>query len=268
MEALLASPDSDVLTRRLAELIATGRTGAARPMLAALRRLVPPSARLSELAALLAMREGKLDAALAELEAGLSDNPTDGTLYRRRAELKHRAGDPIGAARDAAEAVVLDPSDASAKATLGVLLTELGRPTDALPCLNEAVAAAPADPVFRRALAAAQAVAGNADEAAETFASGIAIAPGSVELRRDAVLLAVRRQRFEDALELAEAARRDGIADACLFALKGHALSKLGLHEEAAEAFAEALKLGPDDPYVRQLGAELCPTQWCRSRCG
>ncbi len=255
MEALLASPDPVALTRQLSELIAAGRTGAARPMLAALRRLVPSSPRLSDLAALLAMREGRLDAALAELDAGLAASPSEATLYRRRAQLRHRLGDPTGAARDAAEAVVLDPADPAGKAMLGALLTELGRPIEAVRCLQEAVAASPADPVFCRALAAAQAAAGDPDAAADTLDAGIVTTPGSAELRHDAVLLAVRRRQFEDAVTLVEAARRDGIADACLFGLKAHALSKLGRCEEAAEAYAEAVKLGPDDPYLRHLGA-------------
>jgi hypothetical protein len=70
-------------------------------MLAALRRLVPPSAQLFELAALLAMSEGRLDASRAELDAGLANNPAEATLYRRRAQLRHRLGDPTGAAQDA-----------------------------------------------------------------------------------------------------------------------------------------------------------------------
>jgi predicted TPR repeat methyltransferase len=37
--------------------------------------------------------------------------------------------------------------------------------------------------------------------------------------------------------------------------LKGHALSSLGRHAEAAGAYAEALKLGPEDAYVRHLAA-------------
>lgn len=255
MEALLASPDSAALSRRVAELIAAGRTNAARPMLAALRRLVPPSGPLFELSALLAMREGRLDAALAELDAGLADNPAEATLYRRRAQLRRRLGDPAGAARDAAEAVVLDPADPSGKAMLGALLTELGRPAEAVRCLQEAVAASPDDAAFCRALAAAQATAGDPDAAATTLSAGIALTPGSAELRHAAVLLAVRRRQFEDALALAETARVGGIADACLFALKAHALAKLGRCDEASEAIAEALKLDPDDPYVRHLGA-------------
>ncbi|HEX5328501.1 MAG TPA: tetratricopeptide repeat protein [Acetobacteraceae bacterium] len=255
METLLGSPDPDVLTRRLSELIAAGRIGAARPMLAALRRLGTPSARVAELAAILAMQEGRLDAARAELDAALIEHPGHAALYRRRAELRRRTGDLPGAALDAADAVVHDPADASGKAILGVLMTELGRVSDAISCLQEAVASDPAEPSFRQALATAQAIGGDADRAAETLAEAIAAAPGSLDLRNAAVLLAVRRHRFDEALILAETARRDGLADACLFGLKGHALSKLGRHDEAAEAYAEALKLGPADPYVRHLVA-------------
>jgi predicted TPR repeat methyltransferase len=65
----------------------------------------------------------------------------------------------------------------------------------------------------------------------------------------------LRQRDFDGALELAETARRSGLVDACIFGLKGHALSNLGRHEEAAEAYTEALKLGPEDPYVRHLVA-------------
>ena len=61
--------------------------------------------------------------------------------------------------------------------------------------------------------------------------------------------------------------------DACLFGLKGHAQSSLGLHPEAAESYAEALKLGPEDPYVRHLvassgmlpGAKRAPPDYLRT---
>ena len=60
--------------------------------------------------------------------------------------------------------------------------------------------------------------------------------------------------------------------DACLLGLKGHALSSLGRHNEAAEAYVEALKLGPEDPYVRHLaatagaipGADRAPAEYLR----
>ncbi|HSU05261.1 MAG TPA: tetratricopeptide repeat protein [Acetobacteraceae bacterium] len=256
METLLASPDPNALTRRLSELIAAKRFGAARPMLAALRRMdQSASPQLAELAAVLELQDGHLEAARHELDAALLRFPQHSGLHRRRAELRHRVGDLAGAALDAADAVLLDPTDANGKALLGLLMTDLGRPADGVRCLREAVAAAPADVTFLRGLANAQAVSNDLDQAATTLANGIAAAPASPELRNAAVLLAVQRQLFDDALLLADAARQDGVADACLFGLQGHALSKLGRGVEAAEAYAEALRLAPDDPYVRHLVA-------------
>jgi predicted TPR repeat methyltransferase len=247
--------DVSVLTARIVSLIDSGRTGAARPLLVALRRIAPPSPVLSVLAARLAMREGRLDVAQAELDAAVTATPEHAVLRKCRAELRQEIGDKAGAAADAAEAVILDRQDPSAKALLGVLLLELGRATDAVTCLGEAVAENSAHPAFREGLAVAQQAAGHADAAVATLAEGIAATPGSAALRNAAVLLAVRQRDFDGALRLAEQACSDGIVDACLLGLKGHALSSLGRHAEAADAYAEALKFGPDDAYVRHLVA-------------
>ena len=72
-------------------------------------------------------------------------------------------------------------------------------------------------------------------------------------VRNAAILLSIRRRDFIRAVRLAEQARSVGIADACTFGMKGHALSSLGEHEQAALAYQEALKLAPEDPYVRHL---------------
>jgi predicted TPR repeat methyltransferase len=139
------------------------------------------------------------------------------------------------------------------KAILGVAMLELGHAEDAEACLAEAVSASPAHPAFCEALARAQA-AGNALKRAQaTLAAGIAALPDAASLRNAAIMLAIRQGDFALAVDLAEAGRRDGVADACLFGLKAHALSTLGRHEEAALAYEEALKLGPEDPYVRHL---------------
>ena len=247
--------DASALTTRIARLIDAGRTGAAKPLLIAARRIAPSSPLLPLLAARIAMREGRLDLALSELDGAIAAAPDHAELRKCRAEFRQQVGDKAGAVADAAEAVILDRHDPASKALLGVLLLELGRATDAVSCLAEAVAANPAHPAFLEGLAAAQQAAGDPDAATATLAAGIAAAPDSAALRNAATLLAVSQRDFDAAVRLAESACSDGIADACLLGLKGHALSSLGRHAEAAEAYAEALKFGPDDAYVRHMVA-------------
>ena len=273
MQRLQSAVDLESLSARAAQLVAAGRTGAARPLLAAAKRLAPGSAALAELGAQLALRANVPDAAAAELDAAIEAAPEHSGLRKRRAELRRHAGDIEGAARDAAEAVVLDRTDQTAKALLGVLMLELGRTRDAIACLSEAVAADPANPGFAAGLAAALEAAGNADAALAVLLRNIGVAPNLAEQRNAAILLCVRRRDFRQAIALAEDTRRAGIADACSFGLMGHALSSLGRHVEAADAYAEALKLGPDDEYVRHLvaaagvvpGADRAPADYLRA---
>lgn len=250
-----ATASPALLARRVREMVEHGRLQAARPLLAALRRMALPPAELAEIEAQLLLHEGRPDDAATLLDAALLQTPDAIGLRLARAEARIRADNPAGAAVDAAEAVVLDRSNARAKAMLGVALIELGRPEDAVPCLREALAATPDHPAYREALATAEERCGAPDAAAATLAEGIRRAPASVALRTAAIMVEMRRRAFAEAIRLAEQARRDGVADACVFGLLGHALSSLARHEEAAEAYAEALKLAPEDPYVRHLVA-------------
>lgn len=253
MRADPSHPDPAILSRRVREMIDAGRIHAARPLLGALRRTAPPSPALHDLAARLLLREGRLSEALAELDAGLALDPAAVELLLGRADARMQARDILGAAADAADAVILAPAHAPAKAVLGVILIEMDRPEDALPCLREAARAMPRHGACIRALATALERCDRADEAAETLAAAIAASPADVALRTAAILLATRRRDFPAAAALAEAARQAGVADAQVFGLRGHALSSLGRHDEANAAYAEALKLAPEDPYVRHL---------------
>jgi predicted TPR repeat methyltransferase len=273
MQRLQSAADLESLTARAAQLVAAGRVGAARPLLAAAKRLDPGSAGLAELSARLALRANTPDLAALELDAAVAADPEHPGLRLRRAELRRHAGDIEGATRDAAEAVVLDRTDPTAKALLGVLLLDLDRTADAVACLAEAVAADPANPGFATGLAAAHEMAGDPDAALAVLLRNIEAAPNLVDQRNAAILLCVRRRDFRRAIRLAEDARQAGIADACCFGLAGHALSSLGQHAEAVDAYAEALKLGPDDPYVRHLvsaagvvpGAPRAPAEYLRA---
>lgn len=255
MTVMQTTADAEALLRRAAGLIEAGRSGIAGPLLAAARRLAPQDSRVARLAGQMALRDGAIDTAANELNEAVRLAPADAEARKLRAELRQRQGDPEGATRDAAEAVFLNPRDPDAKALLGVLLLQIGRAAEAIACLREAISEQPRDPAFREMLATAQVAAGDPDAALETLQDGIAAVPASVVLRNAAILHCIRWRDFAAAERLSEAARAAGIADASTFGLRGHALSSLGRHSDAAEAYADALKLAPDDPYVRHLAA-------------
>lgn len=273
MEKLQATTDAAALTARVAALLDANRPAAARHLLAAVRRLTAPSPELAQLAARVALCDGNTEQALTEIDSALAAAPEHVGLRKFRADIRNRLGDLQGALADAADAVVLDPHDPAAKAILGILLLDVGRPNDAATCLGAAAAADVTNPFYCQGLAAAQEATGDADAAQATLAAGIVAAPRLVELRNAAILLSVRRCDFVTAHRLGEDARLAGVADACSFGLMGHALSSLGRHTEAADAYTEALKLGPDDPYVRHLvaasgvmpGVDRAPVEYLRA---
>jgi predicted TPR repeat methyltransferase/thioredoxin-like negative regulator of GroEL len=236
-------------------MLRAGRISAVRPLLAALRRASPGASDAVELEARVLQHDGRRDEARAVLDAGLDAAPDDVRLRISRAELRLIMGEALGAADDAAAAVIADPGDASAKAMLGMALIRLERFDEAASCLREAVAAAPRHPGFRAAYAHALDAMSQFAGTAATLSDGIAAVPSSVELRVAAIVNALRRGQPREASEIAQAARRDGIADARVFELLGHALGMLGDDSAAAEAYADALKLGPEDAYLRYLAA-------------
>ena len=245
--------DPAPLVGRMRALLQGGRFGAARPVLSAVRRLLPLCCEVDELEARLLLGEKRLPEALALLDRSLERAPGAVALLLCRAEVRLGGNDAQAAARDAAEAVVLDAANARAKAVLGIVLSDLDQLDDAIICLAEAVRAEPDCSAFRLGLSTAQERAGDRVTAAATLRDGIARQPGDVALRTAAVMTAMRRRDFAGAAMLAEAARREGVADACVFGLLGHALSNLGRHEEATAAYCEAGRLAPEDPYVRHL---------------
>ncbi len=255
MDLVHPTADPMTLVRRVGDLIDAGRPDAAGPLLAAARKLIEPSPELSLLAARLAEGQGGLDKAREELDGAIAATPGHRDLRKQRAALSQRMGDFECAARDAAEAVIIDPADPGAKALLGAAMLSLGHTTEAMACLGEACAAEPRNPSFREAFAVAMETKGDAAGAFATLQAGLSVKGGALNLRNAAVLFCIRHSDFARAIALAEEGRIAGTVDACLFGLMGHAQSTLGEHEAAADSYAEALKLGPEDPYVRHLVA-------------
>ena len=253
MEQLQTTADAAALCARISALLDANRPAVARHLLSAVQRLMPPCPEIAELAARVALCDGRLEQALEELDTAVAQFPEHAGLRKWRADVRLRTDDNTGALADAAEAVILDRTDPASKALLGVALLEHQRIGEALACLSEAAAADPANPVYARGLAAAQEASGDPDTALATLTNAIVLASAWVDLRNAAILVCIRRRDFASAWRIAEQARAAGVADACTFGLLGHALSSLNRHAEATDAYTEALKLGPGDPYVRHL---------------
>jgi predicted TPR repeat methyltransferase len=251
----MSQTSSDALAERVDRMIHIGRIGAARPLVAALRRMGLAPARLDLLEAKLALREGRITDALSGLDRAIAIESTDAGLRKCRAEARLKADNLTGAADDAAESVILDRHDPAGKALLGIVLIEMHQYDDARSCLAEAVAADPHHPSYRVALAEALSRLGRSSEAEATLAQAIAYHPSRADLRAKAILLQMRLRNFQGAITLAQDAKSVGAADACVFGLLGHALSSLGQHSIAADAYQDALKLCPEDSYVRHLVA-------------
>ena len=255
MSPLDVTVDATLMARRMREMLAAGRIRAARPLFDAIRQVAPPSSDLAELGATLLLGEGRREDALAELDAAIETDGRAAPLWRLRADTRLRLGDLAGALRDVAEAVILEPHDAAAQALLGAALLHFGRFDEAAACLREAIAGAPLHIGYRLVLARVQEHGGDVAAAKATLADTVRLDPLDIRARVAAITLAMRQGAFADAVSLAETARADGVANARVLGPLGHALSNLGRHAEAAEAYAEALKLAPEDAYMRYLVA-------------
>ena len=218
------------------------------------------------------MREGRLEAAAEELNAAIAETPADSRLRKSRAELRIQLDELTGAAEDAAEAVILEREDPVAKALLGTVLIGLGRSEEAVICLREAIAGAPTNPFFHQACGGTRRDRRYRSRRRDAGLrhrglSGQRRACGTPRFCTVCGGRISRRPRPRGTGRGSTAWRMR----ACW--PEGHSLSSLGRHEEAADAYADALKLGPDDPYVRHLvaasgalpGGERAPVDYLRA---
>lgn len=252
---MTATKPDDRLLQQADRFIRTARYGAAHAVLAALRRRAAANPDVAQLNARLALAEGRTGEALAILDGVIATSLPGAKVRLLRAEARINAGDASGAALDAAEAVVLDPADVTAKAILGLALIDLGAFTDAIACLAEAARGAPHMAAAWRGLAEALDRTGDHAAARATLEGGLARLPRDLGLRTATMMAAMRQRDFAGCAALGQAARADGAVDACVLGLLGHALSNLGRHDDASEAYHAAFRLAPEDPYVRHLVA-------------
>jgi predicted Zn-dependent protease len=244
--------DPDIVAGRIGMLLRERRSGAVKPLLAALEKLAPDHQDLAALRASYCCQIGDFAAALAVLEAAILQSPGKAELHLLRSEVLFGQAAYAGAAIEAAEAILLAPNLTRAKSVLGLALLQLGQFDSALPCLAESFAADPS------AIDVALGFAALAPEKAGAILIQAIAATPRLTLLRNA--LARRYLRLGDvaaASQVALQAVADGLADAESYCLLACAQMQQGCPNEAATSVARALSIAPEHRFALELADQL-----------
>ncbi|HQT85232.1 MAG: hypothetical protein B7Z58_08555 [Acidiphilium sp. 37-64-53] len=229
-------PDfSASLVLRVRSLVSRGQINAAALLLPTLQKLCPDHADLVLIKVEIAVARGNIADAKAAIDQSLADSPNSAPLLLLRARLNFQNRDMVGAALAAADSVIADPANASAKSVLGQALLELGQTEQAAICLRDALADLPTDMPSLTALARAA----PADAVAMIRA---AIASGSDNVGiRNALITALLETSDTDAadIEIRTMTVR-GEADADTGILAVQSAVKSGRWTEATELFSKS----------------------------
>lgn len=244
--------DPDLIASRITALLHEGRPGAVKPLLAALRKLAPAHRELALLRASYHCHVQEVPDALAVLQEAMALQPDNPALHLRRAEILFTVEDYAGAARDAAEAVVLAPGLARAKCALGLALLALGQYDGAVPCLQEGFAGEPGRIDAALALAALQ-----PENAALVLTYAIHANPRLPELRNALIRRHICEGRTDRAMRAAVQTRAEGAADADTFCLLAATQIEQGMWREAENAAIQAARLAPGNAWAARLQAAL-----------
>jgi len=248
--------DPDLVAGRIGALLRERRSGAVKPLLAALEKLAPDHPELAALRVSYCCQIGDFAAALAVLEAAILQSPGKAELHLLQSEVLFGQAAYGSAAVAAAEAILLAPNLTRAKSVLGLALLQLGQFESALPCLAESFAADPAAidvALGFAALAPEQAVA--------ILTQAIAATPQLAVLRNALARRYLRLGDMAAASRLAAQTIADGLADAESYCLLACAQARQGCRDEAAASVARALSIAPEHPWAAELAGQLASGQ-------
>ena len=239
-----------------------------------------------QLAAAIALRMGRVEAAFARADAAVQHAPTLATAYQTRGQVLRQQRRNAEAERDFLRACELDPGFADAHASLGALRVAMGEPGEARRPLEQAVAARPAvaewrynlalcdmaderweeacrhleevvkrRPQWAEALNALGAVLmhlGRVAEAETTLESAVLAGPDRPQGWSNLGLAQLALGRTQRAVASLERCVALAPADAKGWTHLGNALRARGDRGGAERAYRKGLEHGPAEPVVRQ----------------
>jgi tetratricopeptide (TPR) repeat protein len=243
--------DPEIVASRIAALLAEGRLGAVKPLLAALEKLAPEYPDLALLRAGYWCQMQDIPQALAVLGAAIDRQPANAGIWLRRAEICYAQADYANAAQNAAEAVLLAPGLARAKSVLGLALFQLAQFDAALACLSESFAA---DPTVDVGLALA---ALSPATAIDILQSAIAANPRLTLLQNTLTRRYLAEGNLGEAIRVARLICASGIADAQTHCLLSFSQMESADWDEAAASAERALSNAPESAWALRLAAAL-----------
>jgi len=212
----------------------------------------PASARALAALGAIHQREGRLDAALAALQAAVRVAPASAEAHNNLGNVWMKLGRWAEAAECFQAALARAPAEPFALNNLGNAYLQLGRGSEALVQLAAAVRAKPDLHEARFNLANTLAQAGRLDEAATHFAILLAARPDDAEARSNFGEVLRQLGRAPEGLAQLEAAVRLKPGSAVLHNNLGGALAEAGRPAEALAQFREAVRLDPNFKQARE----------------
>ena len=200
---------------------------------------------------------GRAQEALLAAEQAVGCKGEDGALRLLRARIRRDCSDRRGAMDDAAAAVMADPSNAEAKTLLATCLSEAGQHDEALVLLHQVFVADPRNAHRTAMLAMAFMRAGKHEAAEELYALAGELSGGS----RAILVLRAQNAILQGAPGLAVGmllgSLEQSAEESPVWSMLGQAYQKLGQIESAAGAYREALRIDPDNAYLRHLARAI-----------
>ncbi|MBI1371514.1 MAG: tetratricopeptide repeat protein [Phycisphaera sp.] len=204
----------------------------------------------------LAMRRGDLDEAERCFRAAIAADPTHATAHFNLGLVAVRRGDLPAAAASFAESTRLDPAQPGPWYNLGLTDSRLGKPDDAVDAQRRAVDLDPNNADYLRAYGNALMSVRKHADAADVYDRLLKLDPNNADTRTRLGMALGNSGAIDRALPHLEAATRLAPDNAAYWDNLGTAYRAMRRNDDAAAAFAQALKADPAfDPARRHLDA-------------